>query len=74
MRQNLNINPLQDFLKKDVEPEYIANLIECLLFDYINYVTSDKNFMGNNETSEQIYFLRELRDKIRLCTQEPAEE
>ncbi len=68
-----NFDSLKEFLTQDVGPQYIADLIDRHLFDYINYVVADINYCGNSTTAESIYYLKELRDRIRQCSVPPEE-
>lgn len=58
----MNIQPMNEFLTKDVYANDLAKIIDRIELKYALYILRDTNNCPGEEEAEEIYFLRRVRD------------
>jgi len=71
--KKFNLEPLERLLTKDIEPAELAEILDCLAYDYMRVSifaqyskekgVFDKSYMNEN-ADEFIYYLKTLRDTL----------
>lgn len=68
--QYINLEPLIEYLTKEIKTDDLSNLLDDLIFDYTImffrlYELDRVSLRGNPE--EYVYYLIRLRDSLKLC-------
>ena len=67
--QELNLEPLDNFLTLDIKPKDLSKLLDELIYDYISLVLQHR--LSGDELHENtlsfVYYLKELRDLLPKC-------
>lgn len=68
--QNINLDPLIEYLTGEIETDDLSDLLDDLIFDYTImffrlYELDRVSLRGDPE--EYVYYLIRLRDSLKLC-------
>ena len=61
------LQAIERFFIEDITPEEMAEILERVLFDYMQYVIRDKDRCGSDETAEDCFQLQELTTALKQC-------
>jgi len=68
--KGINIQPLVELLTKDIEPQYLAGILEQIEFEYtmLLFDTSETVMKRiSTDTANQIYYLHQLKTVLKQC-------
>ena len=62
-----NLQAIERFFIEDITPEELSEILDRVLFDYMQYVIRDKDRCGSDETAEDCFQLQELTTALKQC-------
>ena len=62
-----NLQAIERFFIEDITPEELSEILERVLFDYMQYVIRDKERCGSDKTAEDCFQLQELTTVLKQC-------
>lgn len=69
MYKKRNMQPMEEFVTKDIAPEDMAEVLDEVSFDYARrWLMDEENCPPFTDASNNLYLLRELRDVFRQMT------
>ncbi len=62
-----DLSALEAYLKECISPKELSEVLENMLWDYVNYCLISKEYAGNQETANDVWTVKELIAALRGC-------
>ncbi len=62
-----DLSALGAYLNEYIHPKELAEVLECMLWNYVNYCLGDRSFCGNEDLARDVWTLKELIEALKQC-------